>query len=117
MNPGTRVITTRACVAGFFDKGQTGTVEYGAGDGCYLVRFDGEARKRWVYVDEMRDLTGARRVSLFARLALSWLNLRRELLFSLVLIGLTFATLYRVTEIYAPNPHVPFLTASSAVRG
>jgi len=117
MNPGTRIITTCACPAGFFGKGQTGTVEFGAGDGSYLIRFDGEIRPRWVYVDEMRDLNGARRVSLFARLALSWLNLRREKLFAVLLIGLTFATLYRVTEIYAPNPHVPFLPAITAVRG
>lgn len=117
MEPGTRIITTRACPMGFFRKGQTGTLEYGAGDGSFLVRFDNEARARWVYVDEMRELTGTRRLSLFARLALSWLNLRREKLLALLMLALTFATLYRVVEIYAPNPHVPFLPAVSAVRG
>lgn len=116
MKIGTRITTTRACLAGFFDKGQHGTVIDGADDGSYLVRFDIDGRTRWVCVDEMRAI-GKRRLPHWIGLALSWLNLRRELLLTVAALGLMLAVGYRTAQIYAPNPQVPFLSASSAVRG
>lgn len=116
MNIGDRITTTRACLSGFFDKGQNGTVVDRENDGSYLVRFDSFGRKLWVYEDEIRPI-GKRRLPHWIALALSWLKLRRELLLSVVALGLMLAVGYRTAQIYAPNPNVPFLSASSAARG
>lgn len=78
---GARITTTRACDAGFFAKGQRGTVIDTADEGCYLVQFDNHTR-HCLYETEFKRIP-PRRVPFFQRLALSWLRLGWFLVFAL----------------------------------
>lgn len=112
---GARITTTRACMAGFFVKGQRGTVVADAGDDCYRIRFDNHT-SHWVYVTEFKRIP-PRRVPFFQRLALSWLRLGWFLVLALA----CWVVPLRVLGIRAGDvPRAPFVVdapvASAATR-
>lgn len=112
---GARIVTTRTCMAGFFVKGQRGTVIGAANDGCYLVQFDNHSR-HWLYDTEFKRIP-LRRVPFFQRLALSWLRLGWFLVFALA----CWVVPLRVMTIRAGDvPGTPYVVdapvASAAIR-
>lgn len=70
---GARVQTICNCKAGFFKKGQRGTVVVDDAQGMYRVSFDNETAF-WVDSIEIKRIP-LRRVPLFQRLSLSWLRI------------------------------------------
>jgi hypothetical protein len=66
---GARVRTKRNCLAGFFAKGQHGTVIESDACGMYRVRFDNRTT-HWVDAIEVKRIP--RRGSMFANFGIAW---------------------------------------------